>query len=172
MSRGEIRNISWHHLLNITCNELSSHFGSTPYYQINLNNDIKVIPYTEINPFVLEEDKVSGIHGSVRFKTNEKNQLYAENLTDKAVLVKIVYYNEKKQLKSSRTVRIFPRKKVYLRNENFSFIEPHKNNFYVFLKKLNRGDPFYKVIWNNGNTVNVNGKKESLEIVSFEKHEQ
>jgi hypothetical protein len=171
MSRGETRDISWHHLLNITCNELSSHFGSTPYYQINLNNDIKVIPHTETNSSILEEDKISRINKSIRFKTNLKNQLYAENLTDKAVLVKIVYYNEKKQLNSSRTVRIFPRKKVYLRNENFSFIEPHKNNFYVFFKKLNRGDPFYKVTWDNGNKINVNGKKEPLEIMSFEMDE-
>lgn len=153
MANGEIQNVSWHNLINISCDEISGHFGSTPLYEINLNNNVKV--NSDINVYK-DKWRISSANQGVSLKKQD-SRLYAKNLSDKPIVVLIAYQNTDGHLKSTRVARINPNRGLYLRNNDFTHVNVNKqNNVLIYFKEINRKDPLHKIIWQGGRTVTVN----------------
>ena len=156
MANGQIQDVSWHNLMNISCNEISEHFGSTPYYEINLNNEVKVEPTNNLKNKLFRTNNTTITYREISLKKLPRGKVYAKNISNTPFLLLVVYSGSNGQLKSSRLTKLNPNRGVYLRNDDFSYVTNNNETIFLFLKKINSNDPLHKVKWQGGNTVLVN----------------
>lgn len=169
MAKGEIEQVTWHNLINRSCEEISSHHGSSPFYEINLNNQVRVTPHQENNRKHFAHSEIPR-RNTKDFKLTRKkqNKLYVQNNANKPLLILVVYQQSNGELQSSRLTKLHPKKGAFIRNKDLSYISSPNENVWIFTKRIGRKDPRQKIHWEEGTTITVNNEMTNLEYAIIE----